>query len=246
MTMLINPYAFGAGATPPSFDPLNDISWHTAFWVEDPNWTDPGDGNAVSSWRNDGSGDWGDAAQATGTKQPLYRSSVAALNSQPAIDFDGTDDNLKSAVGTGQAGAMTVVAVVDLQSPDGNYRYIHDRATEPSDPAKNRFITGLTSSNTWRMYVDSAVEGGSPASGGQLLFIYFASGGTSTLDVDGTQDLSGNPGTVSTNGFTLGADYGGGVPTGMRLAFFALKIGALTATEESDLLSWAQSHYGTP
>ena len=35
--------------TATGFDPLS-ISWHTAFWAEDPAWSHPADGVAVSQW----------------------------------------------------------------------------------------------------------------------------------------------------------------------------------------------------
>lgn len=89
----------GAGvksvAAAPSFNPLT--SWTTdpvhGVWASDPLWTPPADGGAVSSWRNGGSVG-GDLVQATGSKQPTYRASTAALNGQPTVQSDGTDDGL--------------------------------------------------------------------------------------------------------------------------------------------------------
>lgn len=84
---------------PPAFDPLTALSWHAVFWADDPAWTPPADGGAVSSWR-DGSGNGRNATQGTGTNQPAYRASEAALNGHAAVDF-GNDDVLDTATWTG-------------------------------------------------------------------------------------------------------------------------------------------------
>jgi hypothetical protein len=47
------------------------------------------DGTAVSSWA-DSSGNGRNATQATGTRQPIYRTTV--VNGQPIVRFDGVDD----------------------------------------------------------------------------------------------------------------------------------------------------------
>lgn len=55
------------------------------------------DGAAVASWP-DMSGNTKHAVQATGTKQPLYRTSVVTLpNGKPVVQFDGVDDFLATA-----------------------------------------------------------------------------------------------------------------------------------------------------
>lgn len=63
-----------------------------ACWAADPDWSNPGDGNAVSSWRNKSGG--GDPAQATGANQPIWRAAVSVLGGRSAVQFDGSNDVL--------------------------------------------------------------------------------------------------------------------------------------------------------
>lgn len=253
MSLLARRLSAGADTSPGggggSFDPLS-IGWYAAFWAEDPNWTDPGDGNAVSSWRNDGSGDWGAAAQATGTKQPLYRSSVAALNSKPAIDFDGSNDELKTSAGTAQepstgGGPLVSVMIADV-TPNSTFAYLHDRRAQVGgDPGTNRFIVGMTSGNGWRIYVDSGRDGGTATSGAHLFVFDFWNNPNSYLYVDGVTIQNGvNIGWCSLDGLTLGAGINAGAFVDARIAFMGLKVGALTAQELSDIEAWATDHYG--
>jgi hypothetical protein len=47
------------------------------FWVNDPLWTPPADGDPVSSWRNGGTA--GGEATSSGSSRPTYRAEVASL-----------------------------------------------------------------------------------------------------------------------------------------------------------------------
>ena len=105
-------------AGPPTFS--NTV---TAFWAGDPSWSNPGNGNAVSSWR-DYSGQGRDATQGTGANQPIYQSSASLLNNQPAVKFDGSLSFLNTASFTAtSAGPHTVliVSATDVTST-GVYR----------------------------------------------------------------------------------------------------------------------------
>ncbi len=79
---------------------LKPISVHAAtpdqitglkLWLKADAITGLNDGDAISSWV-DSSGLSNNATQATGTKQPLYKTNI--INGQPVVRFDGTDDFL--------------------------------------------------------------------------------------------------------------------------------------------------------
>lgn len=225
----------GGGA----FDPLS-ISWHTAFWAEDPNWTAPGDGNAVSQW-DDASGNGRHATQATGSKQPIYRASAAAFNSQPVVEFDGTDDWLATAAfAAAITGASEHFVVAKFDTLTANTALQHGI----SGSARRSIQTD--GGTQWQVFQGSTgVWGGTNDPALHAFRAVFDS--TDEIVVDGTSLASGNAGAENLTGVRLGANAGGtaGFFDG-RIAFVGIKSGTLTSTERSDLLAWAQSHYGTP
>lgn len=91
--------------------PAVAIDWWTAFYPGR-NSLGYADGAAVSTWRDDVPNMRRTASQATGTKQPRFRSAAATVNSQPALDFDG-GDALELTPYT-QQGPCTLAAVVYL------------------------------------------------------------------------------------------------------------------------------------
>lgn len=98
-------------------------------------WLDSGVGitkdgsDLVSTWA-DQSGNGNDAAQATGTNQPLWVDSV--LNSRPAIRFDGSDNFLRIANSV-TVGTLFVVSKYDLAS-FSSYPGIVGAASGSSEP----------------------------------------------------------------------------------------------------------------
>lgn len=74
------------------FNPLTQVTPLHGWWAEDPLWTPPADGAAVTSVRNVSGG--GDPTQGTAGFRPLFRASVSQLNNKRAVEFDGTDDRL--------------------------------------------------------------------------------------------------------------------------------------------------------
>lgn len=237
MSMIINAYRFAAGGGG-AFDPLS-ISWHTAFWAEDPNWTDPGDGNPVSQW-DDASGNGRHATQATGSQQPTFRSSDAGYNNKPVVDADGGDLLQTSAFGSPLSQPGTLVVVGSTESNLGV------------------LVTGLTSTARWqlyradsnqrrhKMYAGSELASGSAGPTAPTLFVATYDGGSSSLERNGSTIMAGNAGSQSLDGLSLFAYLDGTFGEVGRIAFLGLIGRELTSQEKSDLLSWSQSHYGTP
>jgi hypothetical protein len=70
-------------AVAPLTDPLGAIPWTKAAWADDPAWTNPGNGNTVTTWRNAGSV----AGDFTNVSSPVFRASVAAFNGHAAVEL---------------------------------------------------------------------------------------------------------------------------------------------------------------
>jgi hypothetical protein len=188
----------GGGA----FSPLNYGSPVHAFWAEDPAWSDPGDGNAVSSWRNDGS-DGTAATQASGTLQPIFRS--AGVNGKPSIEFDGANDYLLApATSTGSVSQPgTVVLVTDANRPNSSTEL---------------WVDGQSS--RWFMYVSAgnALRFGGPTDvpttltgttelNNRRIFVAVYNGTSSTMRSNGVAiGTTYSAGTGAMDGVVIGAD----------------------------------------
>lgn len=223
------------------FDPLS-IAWHSAYWAEDPGWTNPGDGNAVTTW-DDATANGRDVTQATGTKRPLYRASVAALNGQPALEFDGTDDFLQTVSAfTVTSGTLTKVIIYQLRSHPGGNRFIW----AAMDGGSNRCDVYKTGSHN--VYGSAAAGGSINFGGGTRDFNAHLEidtfGASGKIEIDGTSVATGS-GTAALTTHCLGA-YFGGENGAITLAFAGMLVGTLATDEKADLLAWAQDHYGTP
>lgn len=104
------------------FSPLTDLSTAPALWLRASAITPVADGTAVATW-SDASGNARDATQATGTKQPLYRTAANGIGGRPALDFDGTDDAFGVAW-TPPVGQMLLVAVCEVDVTSAGNRTV--------------------------------------------------------------------------------------------------------------------------
>ena len=242
MTMLLNPYRYGGSGGGGSFSPL-DISWHAAFWAEDPNWTPPADGAAVSQW-DDASGNGRHATQATGSKQPVYRASATKLNNQPAVQGDAADDALATASWTALSQPVTVASIFAYRTIGfgRGASMVFDGIT--SSNRQTAFHVG--SNNDLAIFAGTALTDTATVQDTDAHLWIATFDTTDTLEEDGTTLLSGSAGSQTLTGITLFSDFGQTARMDGWISFLGVKNGTLTAQEKADLRSWSQSHYGTP
>lgn len=101
----------GGGDPPPPTSPTDPVAGYFLWLKADS--LSLADGAAVSAWA-DQSGNGYDPVQSTGTKQPTYVANWQ--NGKPAINFDGSNDNLVKAFGTTYSQPNTVFAVVEVMA----------------------------------------------------------------------------------------------------------------------------------
>lgn len=229
----------GAGLTsPPAF--TNTVA---AFWAGDPAWSNPGNGNAVSSWR-DYSGQGRDITQSTPGFRPIYQASVAGLNSQPAVAFDITDDNLGSSAFTATGTtAHTLLMVLRLGSTVSGTQVFFA-------PPSGAFLSFYGYLGTWTGF--TTATSGSPFSASGIaantsyaVRLHIKSG-TDKWSVNGTQS-DNNGGDLVPNALTtvgLGG-VGGASGAGASIAYAALIDADATADANwSTFVSWVSTTYG--
>ncbi len=221
------------------FDPLS-IEWFTAFWASDPDWTNPGDGNPVGTWRD--AGTKAQDATAASTERPTFRASHASFNNQPIVEFDGVDDDLS----TGSWGTS-------LSQPNEVFVVGRYRTTASSGSIADGTLSSSTRHNLtvnsigpkWQLRAGTLLNGGTADTAIHLFDAVF-NGGSSSLDIDGSNILSGDAGSNALNGVRLGDTYNDGLASEVDIAFYGVFDGTLSAQQRADLLAWSQDTYGTP
>lgn len=212
--------------------------WQAAFDASDPLWANPGDGNAVSSWR-DASGHGFHATQATGTKQPIYRAASAGMNGKPVVSFDGVDDFLQT-VAWPFIGQPNEIIVIGRFRSLGASKNMHTGIA-----SGNRHQFRINSGGTlWTMDAGTALSGGTADTSKHFFREVYDS--TDTLDIDGVNILSGNAGALSLTGFTIGAAQDGTAAGAVDIAFIGISDSLLSARQRDDLLAQSRAFYATP
>lgn len=231
-----NAGAVSTTAPAPSFDPLTAVTWHSAFFAEDPDWTPPADGAAVSQW-DDGSGNGRHAIQATGANQPLYRAASAAMNNKPAVEAVDTTDSLAQTAYTAIAQPFSLVFLGRLGTASA---FMTDGL---SGSGRITFVRGAAQWNPNAGYGGRVYGTGDPA---VHLFEWIIDGANAKLFIDGTQ--VGSTETHGSNqcvGLTLFNRYSTDSAPGNRtLSFLGIYAGNWeTETARTDFKAWAALHY---
>jgi hypothetical protein len=204
------------------------------------------DTNAVSSW-TESSGNGVAAIQATGSKQPLYRTN--RINGKPTVKFDGTDDSLTMTY-TQVAANGTVCMVVGNWTTNVaavNYAYRNNAGSRTylSKPLNSNLMTyskGNTSSvaigtysliNTAFVYVT-------------IVWKTVAAVETADLYVNGTAIATNIATTLGSNGATgwLGSFDGTQQYGNVEIAEFIHYEKALSTTERQSVDTYLRTKYG--
>lgn len=238
--------AGATGAAPATFNPLTD--WTTdpvhGVWASDPLWTPPADGGAVASWRNGGTVAGVNLTQATGSKQPTYRASTAALNNKPTVQGDGTDDFL--AADTANFAQPVFILMVAAQGrPTTANEALADRYATPGVQSLYTEFGGVFA-NQWQSSNAIAAIRGGTSNNSPHLFRMVSNGASSTLHVDETLIGTGNFATGDFNGVYLFSATGGTAYfSSGHIAYWAAFNSDPTAQAEwATFKAWVASTYG--
>lgn len=195
----------------------------------------------VSQW-DDLTTEANNISQATGSEQPLWLASVATLNSMPAIQGAPTE-NLSRATFTGGA----------VANPSTQYWVVE---SQPNNPSGNEFISfGASGRNDLFIATGRAVA---IFGGAQLTTVGTLSDGIGAIikiEFDGVSSsirvepdggsvftASGNSGSTSMNGLTIGRDNASGSFTG-KTAYGLCYDKLMPANEDAAILSFLRNKF---
>ena len=246
----------GRGATGSSYDDLARNHWRDkpfsvsfvptqlsgcALWFDAGQITGAVDGVSVATWQ-DRSGNVRDMAQATASKQPIYRAtgSLITPTSKPVVQFDAVDDSMDSPMVL--SSRANTFFIVSTQTP--NF-YLRDSATPICGQSENgSYYTRGTGGELTQLTI-------SVTSGHH---VYSMSGGLTGTTVSSYKD----GGLIATSAALAGAE-----PSTTRAAIqaysgiFSSYLGGayaeiitynrvLTTTERQQVESYLKTKYGTP
>ncbi len=226
---------FYGAAQASTFNPFDSAVWPApshGVWASDPAWSNPGDGGAVSSWRNNSGG--GDPAQATAGSKPTYRAATTAFNSRPTVQFDGGDFLDVDIADIAQSYKVIIVA---QSTTAGTLQRFVGFSGGGGGTISNG--VGKNGANVWG--IDGGADRTSTASSDTTLHVLRATfnGTSSALWLDGVQVIPTGvtAGTSSATRFALGAGINatpaaGNFMTG-HIAYAAIYPGA---TADADLI----------
>ena len=233
-------------------DPPPDHGQQERFWmgsnvnggyaVGDKVWAIGNEEDTDNAWFN-GKTSAPNATDPVSTKIPLL-ATPAALNSKPAVSFDGVDDWLAVQFAADDAQPITYSMVINIRSlPGSAYNFMDGDELQSTT---QRHLIGISATQKWNIYAGTLVTSAASATTGAHLLVCTFNGASSVLYVDGTSVLSGNAGTQAGRRVRLGTSYNGLAAAPVDIAFYDVYNGTLGSTARSALRTWAQSYYGTP
>lgn len=223
-----------------AFNPLTQVTPLHAWWADDPLWTNPGDGVAVTSVRNSSGG--GDPTQGSAGFKPLFRASVSQLGNRAALEFDGVDDRLIVDI-TDQAEPFKGISVHRMLGTPAN-------TTNPLGTGSGSGGFTINGSNVFGIS-NGTIVGGTTGRDtvGRVHRGRFAStaNGGSDLFLNGTQDVTaGGAGASSLTWFKVGcsgATTTHGRFANCQVAFQAFYSDATSNTDLAQLAADLKSYY---
>lgn len=217
---------------------LLSIGWEHVFWAEGAEFVALGlsDGGTVVTWPDEiGTSDItnGNAAQ-----RPTYVASDPTFG-QPAVRFDGSDDNLFVSGGDWPdiSQPYEIVMVMRFRSRSADFLYSSSPGTTGADARD-------TAGSQYLFAAGASLSGGTTDTTQHLLRAVH-DGASSSFNVDEVSTMSGNAGTFAMQGLTMARSSSGIGPAAIDVPFFGVVAGTLTTQERADIHAYCQAHYGT-
>jgi hypothetical protein len=225
----------------PAFNPETDITWHSLFWAEGTDFVALGlaDGAAVATWPNETA----EVNAINASLPPTYDAVNALFNDAPVVVFANANNGFQTANFTT---APVYTAGVSIIVVGRTSQFVNSRTFFDGNDATNRNLLYVQAGPVWRLFAgaDQNVSlGGTDAS---FLSTFWTGGtGSENLTINGTSRISGDAGSQTLDGFSIGTDRADtGTLTG-EIALVGIYEGDITADGEyANFKTWVTDHYG--
>lgn len=193
------------------------------------------DGTAVSAWTDLSSNS--NLAQATGIKQPLYKTNI--VNGLAVVRFDGSNDVLVGASDLNLAQPYTIFSVTQQASGGGR---IFDNISGAQGRSTYEYSAG---GGAVELFAGSFLGGATNKTGAFHVFTAIGNSTSSSVYYDGVQDATGNAGSSGIGTLLVGGDDGGS-PMNGDIASLLIYNSALGTIDRQSVEAYLKSLYNTP
>ncbi len=214
----LGPQVWTARPRSSAFDPLSLLP---KLWLRGDDCT----AGAITAWADQSGNDFGPT---TGTATAVAN----VKNGHQVVRFNGTTDFLRT--GTAHNVAQPDTICVAFQST--NDQRIFDGSTADFRQLAQRF-------NNWGYYAGNGVESGAANDTRWYVLTCVFNGASSKLRANGVDILAGNPGSLSIDLITLGADNAGASPLAGDIAEVLVLPAALSAGSIGDVEGYLNDKY---
>lgn len=233
-----------------AYNPVTALPYEHLWYVEGPNFValPPSNGAAPATVPNDGVSVRA-LANDTASARPLY---IAAsnLNSQPALRWDGSNDVLINNYTGGNdwsaiSQPFTIVCIWKMASVvQGTISAIFGSRGGAGSNRHDLFSNTTPTPDSFSINAGATISASSPAfdTNPHLAVVTFDA--TDTLELDGTQIISGDASSQTSISMCWGALQGLFLSS-MDSPLLGLVKRALTSDEKAALRTWSQAKYGT-
>lgn len=192
-------------------------------------------GDLISDWA-DQSGTGNDVAQATGSAQPLFVSSVAAFNNLPTVRFVSADSLFRTAFVSAPitTGFSIYMVCSDPSSINGFYfDGVTDRAAllQDANPHLDFFTSATVNSTT------------APSGAAAVIYRIIYDGASSSLFRDGSSISTGNDGAGDMDGISLASNASQGANINMDISEYLIYDNVLSAGDNTLLMNFLTGKY---
>jgi hypothetical protein len=178
------------------------------------------DGAVVGYW-GDKSGSGEHATQATTGNKPILKTGIQ--NGKNVIRFDGTDDNLIN-VALSVSQPDTIFLVVSIETGD-----IYEIVLDSSGPPNRQYMGKTAVGGAYYMGADTEVFATAITAGCKIIRFVF-NGASSAAFANAVSVVTGNAGTQSLAGLTVGRNSAGAAPFGGDISEILVYSGLLSAS----------------
>jgi len=185
---------------------------------------------AVSQW-DDKSGEGHNATQPTGSLQPT--TGTRTINGLNVIDF--SNDSL--VIGVNATQGNTIIALVSFDNLS-NANFLFDG----NDQYDRQILFNVN--GAYAMFADDTISNGSIPQATTQIWMGEFNGSSSQLIINGTTQLTGNPGSDNLAGLRIGARYNGVNPLDGVMGDFIIVDKIMTTTEKNQLGNFLANKWG--
>lgn len=233
------PTIAGNSAGVASFNPLTQVTALHAMWANDTAWTNPGDGNPVTSWRNQSGG--GDPASA-GSARPTFVAINSDFGNHASIHFTSASSQYLGVDIADIAQSCKVVTVFKLSAGAGVAESVIGFGGGVSRDFRD------VATDQWRVNAGANLLGGTSDT---LTHVarFTLNGASSQLWIDETSIVTGDAGANGISVLTIGTSNNGLASLGAFLqgdvAFVGIYTGATSDASLSSLCNSLRLYYNT-